>query len=165
MVIARTIYPAGAKGLFDEVERARSSVAKSTREIDRLQKAIEVKDEEIVFLNQHIYELNRFKTLVKSLFFKIHSIIDVRLADQYKRKKMYPKMDIDISEMDPAGLTEVIHRNDVEAFLRKPKPSERAKINIARNTHRVYKKSAKTFKGVAKRAKRSIQKHKTGGVR
>jgi FkbM family methyltransferase len=157
-VIGRTIYPAHAAKVLERVDYLEQQGQILEAEVRRLRKVVSNKDEEIQFLHLHVAELNRFKNMVKNLAVKVHTIIDLRLSEQFKRKKLYPKMSLNVETASKEELLAEIQRADHDVFYRRPSSLEYAKIHSAKGLHRVYKLSAKAAKKSAKAAKRTLKK-------
>ncbi len=157
-VIGRNILPVSVKSLAEEVESLRQQSQTDASEVQRLRRVVMAKDEEIDFLHMHVAELNRFKNMVKNLAIKVHTIIDLRLSQQFKRKKLYPKIPIDIETADKDELIAAVQLADHDVFYRRPSIAERTKIFSARTLHRTYKLSARAAKKSAKTAKHAARK-------
>jgi FkbM family methyltransferase len=157
-VIGRRIHPASTIHTEEKLNELEIKQMHNESEISRLQRVIATKDEEINYLHQHIAELNRFKNMVKNLAVKVHTIIDLRLTNQFKKKKLYPRIPIDITRGSVDELLVAVQQADHDVFYRRPTLKEVIKMSSAKILHRTYKISARVVKRSAKAAKRAIER-------
>lgn len=111
----------------------------SRAENHRLMKLSAEKDEHIEFLNQHIYEQNRLRSIVKNLVVKIHTVVSLRLSSSLRKKKQYPLIQIDPGEERVMHILDKVYEADRHVFMKKPGLRDRTKRGVAKASFGAYK--------------------------